>query len=76
MAKIVYEGNEYLPENGVIRVLVNGAEDTNSTMPFTVTNTGSAEGVVTIGFESLPEAVVSGNARKISIITEGVTDEK
>ena len=29
-----------------------------------------------LGFESLPEAVVSGNARKISIITEGVTDEK
>ncbi len=54
MAKIVYEGNEYLPENGVIRVLVKGAEDTNSTMPFTVTNTGSTEGGVTIYFESLP----------------------
>lgn len=53
-AKVVYEGNEYLPENGVIRVLVKGAEDTNSTMPFTVTNIGSTECVVTIRFESLP----------------------
>ena len=53
-AKVVYEGNEYLPENGVIRVLVKGAEDTNSTMPFTVTNTGSASCDITVRFESLP----------------------
>ena len=29
-----------------------------------------------LGFESLPEAVISGNARKISIITDGVGDKK
>ena len=29
-----------------------------------------------LGFESLPEAVISGNARKISIITEEVGDKK
>ena len=32
--------------------------------------------VLKLGFESLPEAVISGNARKISIITEGVGDKK
>ena len=53
-AKVVYEGEEYLAENGVIRVLVKGAEDTNSTMPFTVTNTGTGECAISVRFESLP----------------------
>ncbi len=52
--KVVYEGEEYLPEDGVIRVLVKGAADTNSTIPFTVTNTGTSECTFTVCFESLP----------------------
>ena len=53
-AKVVYEGEEYLPEGGVIRILIHGAADTNSTIPFTVTNTGSASCDITVHFESLP----------------------
>lgn len=53
-AKVSYEGTDYLPENGVIRILVAGAADTNSTMPFTVTNTSDAENTIAVRFESLP----------------------
>jgi hypothetical protein len=52
--KVIYEGEEYFSENGVVRVLVKGAVDTNSTMPFTVTNTGDGECAITVHFESLP----------------------
>ncbi|MGM9642029.1 MAG: carboxypeptidase-like regulatory domain-containing protein [Eubacteriales bacterium] len=34
--KVTYSGNDYLPENGTVRILLAGA-DSNSTTPFTVT---------------------------------------
>lgn len=53
-AKVSYDGKDYLPENGVIKILVTGAADTNSTMPFTVTNTAEGENTIAIRFESIP----------------------
>ncbi len=52
-AKVTYDGAEYLPEGGVIRVKIADT-DTNSTTLFMVTNTASGENTIVVEFESLP----------------------
>ena len=66
-AKVTYNGTEYLPENGVIRVSIAGTTDTNSTTPFTVTNTANTENMITVAFESLPGTQANPFEAKLDI---------
>ncbi len=52
-AKVTYDGKEYLPEDGVIRVHI-AETDVNSTTLFAVTNTADVDNTISICFESLP----------------------
>ncbi len=53
-AKVTYKGEDHLPEGGIIRLLIDAAEDTNTQQIFTVTNTAAGENSIEVFFESIP----------------------
>ncbi len=52
--KVTYNSVDYLPENGVLRVLIKGTGDTNSSVPFTITNTSSGVNEVIAALAAIP----------------------
>ncbi len=64
-AKVIYDGKEYFPENGVIRIQIAATEDTTSTTPFAITNTSNSDNVIAVRFEAL--AGSQGNPHKAEL---------
>lgn len=58
-AKLVYNDTEYLPDNGVIKVLMYSEEATHTRTILTVTNTSDAENSITVSFEELPGSLMN-----------------
>ncbi len=68
--KVTYNGQDYFPENGVLRVLIHGTDDTNSTTDFTVT--ANVSHAVTLVLEAIPgslgapyDAVIGENTASV-----------
>ncbi len=75
-AKVIYDGDEYLPdENGKLRVYIKAAADTNSQTNFKVMNIASGENKIAVEFEILPGAsekpIEATSGKLIAVEIEG-----
>ena len=75
-AKLIYKGNEYLPdENGIVKVLFDATEATSVTM-FQIVNTANEENEIGLSFEAIkgtsqnPYDAVAGEEYTASVTPE------